>query len=90
MARLGMVIDTRQCIGCQDCVVACNIENNVPPGQRRDWVRTEVKGRFPDLSMRFYSERCNHCDEPPYSGSDRKSTRLNSSHVTTSRMPSSA
>ncbi|MEW6689143.1 MAG: 4Fe-4S dicluster domain-containing protein [Pseudomonadota bacterium] len=65
MARFGMVIDTRQCIGCQDCVVACNIENNVPPGKRRGWVRTEVQGRFPDLSMRFYSERCNHCDEPP-------------------------
>jgi Fe-S-cluster-containing dehydrogenase component len=65
MARFGMVIDTRQCIGCQDCVVACNIENNVPPGQRRNRVRTEVKGRFPELAMTFYSERCNHCDEPP-------------------------
>lgn len=65
MARLGMVIDTRQCIGCQDCVVACNIENNVPPGKRRDWVRTEVKGRFPELKVTFFSERCNHCDTPP-------------------------
>jgi Fe-S-cluster-containing dehydrogenase component len=65
MARFGMVIDTRQCIGCQACVVACNIENNVPPGKRRDWVRTEVMGRFPDLKMTFFSERCNHCDNPP-------------------------
>jgi Fe-S-cluster-containing dehydrogenase component len=60
-----MAIDTRQCIGCQDCVVACNVENNVPPGKRRNWVRTEVAGRFPDLKLTFFSERCNHCDEPP-------------------------
>jgi len=30
MARLGMVIDTRQCVGCMDCVVACKTENDVP------------------------------------------------------------
>jgi Fe-S-cluster-containing dehydrogenase component len=65
VARFGMVIDTRQCIGCQDCVVACNIENGVPPGQRRARVRAEVKGTFPKLAMTFFSERCNHCDKAP-------------------------
>ena len=30
MARLGMVIDTRRCVGCMDCVVACKTENGVP------------------------------------------------------------
>ena len=27
MARYGMVIDTRKCVGCMDCVVACQTEN---------------------------------------------------------------
>lgn len=65
MARYGMVIDTRLCIGCEDCVVACNVENNVPSGKRRDRVRAEEQGRFPAITLRFFSERCNHCDNPP-------------------------
>jgi Fe-S-cluster-containing dehydrogenase component len=60
-----MVIDTRLCMGCEDCVVACNIENNVPAGKRRTRVRAEVTGKFPKIAMSFFSERCNHCDNPP-------------------------
>ena len=30
MTRFAMVIDTKTCIGCGDCVVACKTENNVP------------------------------------------------------------
>mgnify|MGYP006177276107 CR=1 FL=1 len=51
MARFGMVIDTRQCIGCQDCVVACNIENGVPPGQRREGQPVPVAAAHPDASI---------------------------------------
>ncbi len=65
MARYGMVIDTRKCVGCMDCVVACQTENDVPVGYARDWIVTEVRGEFPALSMEIRSERCNHCDNPP-------------------------
>jgi Fe-S-cluster-containing dehydrogenase component len=65
MARYGMVIDTKLCVGCNDCVAACNAENDVPPGAWRDWITTEVRGEFPHLSMEFRSERCNHCENPP-------------------------
>ena len=65
MARLGMVIDTRRCVGCMDCVVACKTENQTPEGMNRDWITTATKGRFPQLSMTIRSERCNHCDDPP-------------------------
>jgi len=40
MARFGMVIDTRKCVGCMDCVVACETENSVPIGYARDWIAT--------------------------------------------------
>jgi len=65
MARYGMVIDTRKCVGCMDCVVACQTENDVPQGYCRDWIVTEVRGTFPSLTMEIRSERCNHCDNPP-------------------------
>jgi Fe-S-cluster-containing dehydrogenase component len=65
MARFGMAIDTRKCVGCMDCVVACRTENGVHDGYCRDWVVTDVRGEFPALSMEIRSERCNHCDNPP-------------------------
>ena len=65
MARFGMVIDTKKCVGCMDCVVACKTENNVPEGFNRDWITTDVKGTFPTVKMQIRTERCNHCDNPP-------------------------
>jgi Fe-S-cluster-containing dehydrogenase component len=65
MARYGMVIDTRRCVGCMDCVVACKTENGVPDGASRDWIAQETTGVFPDLHLEIRTERCNHCDNPP-------------------------
>ena len=65
MPRFGMAIDTRKCVGCMDCVVACQTENDVPHGYCRDWITTEVRGEFPHLALEIRSERCNHCDNPP-------------------------
>ena len=65
MPRYGMVIDTKKCVGCMDCVVACKTENNVPEGYNRDWLTYETIGEFPDLHQENRSERCNHCSNPP-------------------------
>jgi Fe-S-cluster-containing dehydrogenase component len=65
MKRYGMAVDTRRCVGCNACVIACKTENALPDGGFRDWVVQEVSGRFPDLSMEIRSERCNHCSAPP-------------------------
>ncbi len=64
--RYAMAIDTRKCVGCGDCVVACQTENNVPFGYARDWIVEIVKGSYPDtLKVHFESRRCHHCDDPP-------------------------
>ncbi len=60
-----MVIDTKKCVGCSDCVVACQTENNVPIGYCRDWVVESLKGRYPNLEIEIRSERCNHCTNSP-------------------------
>jgi len=65
MARYGMVIDTKKCVGCTDCVIACETENNVPEGFARDWIEQIAVGKFPDTTVEIRSERCNHCSDAP-------------------------
>ena len=60
-----MAIDTKKCVGCSDCVVACQTENNVPIGYTRDWISETVSGMYPNLELEIRSERCNHCDNTP-------------------------
>jgi len=65
MTRFAMAIDTRTCVGCTDCVLACKTENNVPDGFCRDWINQALQGQMPNLRLTITSERCNHCDRPP-------------------------
>jgi len=63
--RYGMAIDTLKCVGCGDCVVACQTENNVPFGYCRDWITETIDGTYPQVELEFRSERCNHCENSP-------------------------
>lgn len=63
--RYAMVMDTKLCVGCADCVVACQTENNVPEGYCRDWIVENVNGTYPLLKLENRSERCNHCVDTP-------------------------
>ena len=63
--RYAMAVDTKKCVGCSDCVVACQTENKVPIGFCRDWVVEIVDGVFPAVEVELRSERCNHCENSP-------------------------
>jgi len=63
--RYAMTVDTRRCVGCSACVLACAAENAVPEGYCRDWIVHEIRGVFPDLEQEIRSERCMHCSSPP-------------------------
>jgi tetrathionate reductase subunit B len=60
----AMLIDTRRCIGCHSCSVACKAEFDVPLGVTRSWVEYTEKGTFPNVSRNFLPRLCNHCRHP--------------------------
>lgn len=64
MARWGMIIDLRKCIGCLNCVVACKQANKVPPDRWRRVVNCGVS-EAPERQRTFLPMNCMHCDEPP-------------------------
>ena len=68
MARYAMAIDLSSCVGCAACAVACKLENEVPPGASRLWIRLEESGTFPDLAMQYRPEQCMQCADPPCVG----------------------
>lgn len=63
--RYAMAVDTRRCVGCNGCVLACKAENAVPPGEYRCWVASESSGTYPNLAMQVRAERCNQCSDAP-------------------------
>ena len=65
MARYAMAIDLAACVGCAACSVACKLENEVPPGEHRLWIRQTESGTFPNLTLECRPEQCLHCANPP-------------------------
>jgi len=63
--RWVMAMDTRKCVGCSACTVACAVENKLPPGMFYRVVLEETTGDYPDVRRRFFPRPCLHCDEPP-------------------------
>ncbi|HLO66453.1 MAG TPA: 4Fe-4S dicluster domain-containing protein [Holophaga sp.] len=62
--RYVMVLDSRKCIDCKACVVACKAENDVPLGRFRNWINAERSGFYPRLRASFDPEQCHHCENP--------------------------
>lgn len=69
--RLGMVIDTKACFGCNTCAVACKQSNNVPNGILWNRVLSEggigrdtMAGEYPNCTITYYPTACQHCADP--------------------------
>ena len=60
--RYALVIDSRKCINCKACVVACKAENGVPIGKFRNWINEDRQGEYPRLRIDFEPEQCHHCE----------------------------
>ena len=69
MKQLGLMIDMERCTGCKTCIAACQnyhglvdhetaMPNKIPYYLR---IETELVGKFPDLSSKFWIVPCQHC-----------------------------
>lgn len=66
MTRFAMVMDTRRCVGCDSCTIACKIWNELPLDIVFCPVITDgPNGEYPYLHMNHIPLICMHCEEAP-------------------------
>lgn len=62
----SMLVDTRRCIACQACTMACSMENVSPEGEFRTVVATyAVSMQDGKTGLAVLPRLCNHCEQPP-------------------------
>ncbi|HOM05223.1 MAG TPA: 4Fe-4S dicluster domain-containing protein [Candidatus Kapabacteria bacterium] len=74
-AKWAMAIDLSRCVGCSNCVAACNVENNIPivgkeecgNGREMHWMRIDryYSGTSEEPIVSYLPVLCQHCDMAP-------------------------
>ena len=65
MKEYALIVNTKDCVGCSACEVACKQEHNLSVGSR--WIEVhsdsprEIEGK---LQLRYIVTHCMHCSRP--------------------------
>jgi len=60
--KYAIVIDTFKCFDCKACMIACKVENDVPEGFWRNWIKHT--GGLEGRRTQFQPGQCMQCEEP--------------------------
>ncbi len=63
--RPGFTLDLTRCVGCGACVLACRIENRLPPAVSWRRVLQVNRSRVGGGPTFHFSVSCHHCENPP-------------------------
>ena len=73
--KWGMSIDLSTCVGCNACLVACEVENNIPVVGKREvarnremfWIRVDTyyEGTLDNPTFNHMPVPCMHCEHAP-------------------------
>ncbi|MCL2882909.1 MAG: 4Fe-4S dicluster domain-containing protein [Coriobacteriia bacterium] len=65
MARYGMLLNTRRCIGCFACRLACQMANEVPSDTSFIRYTGLESGTYPEVKAEQVMTQCQHCEDAP-------------------------
>lgn len=65
MARYGMLINTKKCIGCFACRIACQNQNHLLDNEAFIRYETKENGEYPTVRMETVPLQCMHCEDAP-------------------------
>ncbi len=65
MARYGMLINTKKCIGCFACRLACQNQNHLLDDEAFIRYETKETGTYPAVHMETVPLQCMQCEDAP-------------------------
>ena len=65
MARYGMLINTKKCVGCYACRIACQMKNHLEPDESFISYRELEQGTYPNVYAEVVPVQCMHCEDAP-------------------------
>lgn len=65
MARYGMLINTKKCVGCYACRVSCQMQNELPVDESFIKFFDIETGIFPNVRNEIIPVQCQHCEDAP-------------------------
>lgn len=63
MTSYAFLLDLGKCIGCQACVAACKIGNELPEDTQYIHIDEFTSGRYPQVQSGVINHRCYHCND---------------------------